>query len=235
MTKIGFDLISDLYRSPGEKFNWEGKATSLYCLIAGNISYDLRTISNTLYQLSEQYQGVFYTPGALEFKEAEDLTSRWYELSFICKRIPHVALLHQQVIIIDGVALVGCNGWTGNSIPAMNSSERLISEGRRNDIVYLTAAIEKLQKHCDVTKIFVLTNSVPSKELYFGEVPKIVNYKSELDLTHSLSLDSEAKISHWAYGTYEKSVDTNINGINFIANPSFDKNPYWAKRIEVEV
>jgi hypothetical protein len=233
--KIGFDLISDLYLAPGDEFNWEGKATSLYCLIAGNISYDLRTISNTLAHLSKFYQGVFYTPGALEFKEAEDIPNRIFELNYICKRIPHVVFLHQQVVIIDGVAVLGCNGWIGNLIPAMHSSERTIEENRHNDIVYLKNSIEKLQKHCDVTRIFVLTNSVPNKDLYFGEIPRVVKYQPELALTHMLDLDSEAKISHWAYGTYEKLVDTNINGVNYVANPSFDRNPYWAKRIDVEV
>lgn len=232
---IGFDLISDLYLSPGDKFNWEGKATSLYCLIAGNISYDLRTIGNTLSHLSEHYQGVFYTLGSLEFQEAADIPNRIYELSLICKRTKNVVLLQQQVVIIDGIAVLGCNGWSGNTAPADQETEKKIATSRHDDFVYLKTSIEKLQKHVDVTRILLLTNSVPGKELYFGEIPKIVKYKPELALTHMLDLDSEAKISHWAYGTYEKSVDTNIDGINYITNPSFDKNPYWAKRIDVEV
>lgn len=233
--KIGFDLISDLYLAPGDKFDWEGKATSLYCLIAGNISYDLRTISQTLQHLSRHYQGVFYTPGALEFKEAEFTPGRIYELAYICKKLTNVVFLHQQVVIIDGVAVVGCNGWAGNTIPATLNSEKAIELNRHQDLVYLKTSIEKLQKHLDVTRIFVLTNSVPSKELYFGEVPRVVDYRPELALTHMLDIDSEAKISHWAYGTYEKSVDTKIDGVNYIANPSFDRNPYWAKRVDVEV
>jgi len=233
--KIGFDLISDLYLSPSDPFSWEGKATSLYCLIAGNVSYDLRTIGNTLKHLSKFYQGVFYTTGSLEFQEATDIPNRIYELSLLCKRVGNVVLLQQQVVIIDGIAILGCNGWSGNTAPTDGATEGKIEVGRHDDLVYLKTSIEKLQKHNDVTKILLMTNSVPSKELYFGEVPKIVKYRPELALTHMLDLDSEAKISHWAYGTYEKSVDTNINGVHYITNPSFDKNPYWAKRIEVEV
>jgi len=233
--KIGFDLISDLYLSPGDRINWEGKATSLYCLIAGNISYDLRTISNALLTLSQHYQGIFYTLGSLEFQEAVDIPNRMYELSLICKRTKNVILLQQQVVIIDGIALIGCNGWSGNTAPADKVTEGKIEASRHDDIVYLKTSIEKLQKHIDVTRILVLTNSVPGKELYFGEIPKVINYKPELALTHMLDVDSEAKISHWAYGTYEKSVDTNINGVNYVTNPSFDKNPYWPKRVDVEV
>jgi len=233
--KIGFDLISDLYLEPGDKFDWEDKATSLYCVIPGNISYDLRTISKTLLHLGQYYQGIFYAPGALEFQETESISSRLYELNMLCKRLPRIALLHQQVVIIDGIALVGCNGWVGNTIPTTMDALISVEKGRTEDNIYLRTSIEKLQKHGDVTKIFILTNSVPNESLYFGEVPKIISYRPELALIHMLDLDSEAKITHWAYGTYEKSVDTNINGVNFIANPSFNKNPYYAKRIEVEV
>lgn len=231
---IGFDLISDLNLEPGDSFNWEGKATSLYCLIAGNISHDLRTIGLTLLHLSKYYQGIFYTLGSTEFKNSADITARTSEITVMCKRIPNVALLQQQVVIIDGVAIVGCNGWYGNTPPNLTeSAEDKISGSRVGDIAYLTRAVERLQKHLDVTKILVLTNSVPSPELYFGEVPSTITDQVELSIT--LNADSESKISHWAYGTYNKQVDAEIDGINYVTNPYFNRNPYWAKRINVSV
>ena len=78
--KIGFDLISDLNLSPNDSFNWENKATSLYCVIAGNISNDIRTIALTLSHLTKFYQGVFYTPGSLEFKGIEVYDKRIKEI-----------------------------------------------------------------------------------------------------------------------------------------------------------
>lgn len=231
--EIGFDLISDLNLTPGDNFNWEGKATSLYCLIAGNISYDVRTIGLTLMHLSKYYQGIFYTLGSLEFQDALSISSRAFEIARMCKKIRNVALLQQQVVIIDGVAVLGCNGWYGNTQFTDEETEEEIDTHRASDIVYLKHSIEKLQKHLDVTKIVVLTNSVPSPNLFFGEAPKGV--EDQLELAITLQADSEAKISHWAYGTYDKVVDTTINGINYIANPHFNRNPYWAKRINVEV
>ena len=44
MQDIGFDIISDLNLQPDDSFNWENKATSLYCIVAGNNSSDLRTV-----------------------------------------------------------------------------------------------------------------------------------------------------------------------------------------------
>lgn len=230
---IGFDLISDLNLSHGDSFSWEGKATSLYCLVAGNISSDLLIVSQVLSHLAKFYQGVFYTPGSLEFDNAVDYRKRVTEISRVCKKIRNVALLHHHVVIIDGIAVVGCTGWYGNDEKLQTEGTEIIDMHRFEDLIYLKSSIEKLQKHLDVTKILVLTNAVPNQELYFGEAPD--NFKTLPELTLTLVADSESKITHWAFGTYEKIVDTKLNGINYISNPAYKKNPYWAKRIDVEV
>jgi hypothetical protein len=112
--KIGFDVISDLNLTPDESFNWEGKATSLYCIIAGNISNDLRTIRQTLLHLSQFYQGVFYTAGSLEYENVPSMAARTQEIFKICSTVRNVASLHNHVVIVDGIAIVGTNGWYGN-------------------------------------------------------------------------------------------------------------------------
>ena len=143
--KIGFDLISDLNLSPGDSFTWENKATSLYCLVAGNISSDLRVVSLVLSHLSKFYQGVFYTPGTLEFEGVDDYYKRVQEISRTCKKIKNVALLHHHVVIIDGIAVLGCPGWYGGEdLPNFEEMHRV---NRFEDLVYLKNAIEKLQKH----------------------------------------------------------------------------------------
>ena len=85
--KIGFDVISDLNLKPNELLSWEGKATSLYCIIAGNISNDLRTIHQILLHLSHFYQGVFYTAGTLEYEGVANISTRTNELFNLCKSI----------------------------------------------------------------------------------------------------------------------------------------------------
>lgn len=231
--KIGFDLISDLNLSPDDSFNWENKATSLYCLVAGNISSDLRTILLTLNHLSRFYQGVFYTPGSLEFEGIENYNKRMNDITGICKKIRNVALLHHHVVIIDGIAILGCTGWYGDE--DNYNFEEVHGVNRFEDLVYLKNSIDKLQKHLDVKRILVLTNSVPNKNLYFGESPESIENLPELSLV--LDSDLESKISNWAYGSYKKIVDTNVDGINYVCNPYtyYKKNTYWAKRIDVEV
>lgn len=229
--QIGFDLISDLNLNPGDDFDWQDKATSLYCLVAGNLSHDLKTVVKTLSHLSNFYQGVFYIPGSLEYNDAENIDLRTTELIRICQKLKNIAILYQHVVIVDGVAVLGVNGWYGNVETPDILTELKLQEKRHEDIHYLKNSIEKLQKHLDVKKIIIVTNSVPGEAMYFGEIPNYVKQQLPLDLT--LFTDTEHKISHWAFGTHTKIVDTNINGINYVNNPKLNRNPYWAKRLEV--
>lgn len=229
--KIGFDVISDLNLAPDASLDWEGKATSLYCIVAGNISPDLKTVHQTLAHLAKFYQGVFYTLGSLEYDGVGDVEARTKELFQLCNSIRNLALLHHHVVIVDGIAIAGANGWYGNTIPSDMVTELKTEEMRHEDIIYLKSTIERLQKHLDVKNIIIVSNSVPDEKLYFGEVPSAV--KNQLPLSIALEADTENKVSHWLYGTYGKVVDTNLNGINYINNACYNKSPYWAKRIEV--
>jgi hypothetical protein len=229
--KIGFDVISDLYLRPDDSFNWEGKATSLYCIVAGNISKDLRTIRQTLAHLGRFYQGVFYCLGALEYEDCENIETRTKEIFKICTTLRNTALLHQHVVIIDSIAIVGVNGWYGNTLPADLVTEAKIETHRHEDIIYLKNSIEKLQRHLDVKKIVVVSNSVPGPELYFGQEPE--HAQGQIPIFIALEADTEKKVCHWAYGTYDKPVELTLNSVTYVNNSSYKKNPYWSKRIEV--
>ena len=232
MNTIGFDLISDLNLSPEDSFNWEGKATSLYCIIAGNISEDLRTIKQTLSHLSKFYQGIFYTLGSLEYHNISDVVKRTNEIRKACHSVRNLAIMHHHVVVIDGIAVIGANGWYGNTTYDEETAS-IIEVHRNEDILYLKNTIERLQKHLDVKKIVIVSNSVPGIDLYFGEHPETVDI--QLNLNIALIADTENKVSHWLYGTYGKVVDTNINDINYINNSSFNRNPYWAKRVAIQI
>ena len=229
--KIGFDVISDLNLKPNELLSWEGKATSLYCIIAGNISNDLRTIHKILLHLSHFYQGVFYTAGTLEYEGTSDISTRTNELLTVCKSIRNVAYLHNHVVIIDGIAIVGSNGWFNDQDAYPLLTLDAIENERYQDVSYLSNAIEKLQLHLDVKKIIIVSHSAPSHELLFGEEPDLIYSIPPLKL--SLIKDLESKVTHWVYGNYDKTVDVVINGINYVNNSYYKRNPYWAKRIEI--
>lgn len=229
--KIGFDVISDLNLGAGDEFNWEGKSTSLYCLVAGNISSDLKTIVKVLSHLTHFYQGVFYIPGSLEYNDVDNFDMRTNEIVRVCRNLRNVAVLYQHVVIIDGIAILGANGWYGNLETDSLEVELKLQEKRHEDIHYLKNSLDKLQRHLDVKKIILITNSVPGENLYFGEIPDFVRHQLPLDLI--LYADTEHKVSHWVFGTHGKIVDTTISSINYVNNPKLNMSPYWAKRIEV--
>ena len=232
--KIGFDVISDLNLDAEEEFNWEGKATSLYLIIAGNISNELRVVHQTLFHLGKFYQGVFYIAGSSEHDSMHFVKHRNDELIKICKSLGNVAYLHKHVVIINGVAILGCNGWYGNKIELSTELEKLHLHAQHlEDVRYLGLSLEKLQLHLDVKKIIVVTHSAPSADLFFGEQPH--NITEYFALKDALLSDTEFKVSHWVYGSYHKNVDTTINNINYINNSCFDKDPYWPKRIDIEI
>jgi len=227
---IGFDLISDLNLLPEDSFNWENKATSLYCIIAGNISEDTRTIFQTLSHLSKFYQGIFYVPGLLEYKNCIDIDLRTKELALIAKKLPKIAFLYHNVVIIDGMAIVGSNGWNADNPDDIDMN---LIKNRLDDIAYLNKSIMKLQTHLDVKKILLITACIPRRQLYFGKVPDHV--EDHIYPDYCLTSDTEMKITHWAFGGVERDVDTVFRTIHYMNNPYTKQKPYWAKRITIDI
>jgi hypothetical protein len=230
---VGFDVLSDLNLTPDENFNWENKATSLYCIIAGNISNDLRTIHQTLLHLSKFYQGIFYIPGSLELKDIDRIPNRLEDLYKICSSVRTVALLHNHVVVVDGTAIMGATCWYGNTPDQDAYTELKKDTYRYEDISYMSMTLERLQLHLDVKKIIIVTHSAPSEELFFGELPN--NIKDQMPAMGILNRDSENKVTHWVFGSYNKTVDTTIDNINYINNSYYKRKPYWAKRIDVDL
>lgn len=227
-----FDIISDLYLTGQDEFNWENNPTSLFCLVPGNISSDIIVLHKTLRHLSKHYQGVFFIDGSLENPDINLRDTRIKELMKMTSTLHNVVYLHANVVIVDGIALVGINGWEENSVLNTDMDLFQIKANRYEDILYLEKTIERLQLHVDVKKIVVLSNSVPMRELYFGQENVLVD---DLFPTNVLHADTECKISKWIYGTSNKMVDTVIDGVTYVNNAKHDRNPYYPKRIEIEL
>lgn len=235
MKEIGFDIISDLYLSPDDSFNWEGKATSLYCIVAGNITNDTRTLILTLAHLSKFYQGVFFTTGPHDLENKADIQDFNLRLSNSFNKIHNVRSLYDNLVILDGVALVGVNGWYG----VERDLEK--EQNAHSDLGYLYHSIKDIQKHLNVKRVIVVSGCVPGRSLYFNEEPSII--ETQMPLQSILAADTEFKISHWIFGGLKKQVDTQIEGIHYISNPYYkrtlDPKPIqtinWAKRIAIDV
>ena len=230
--QFGFDIISDLYLKEEDTFDWSGKPTSLYCIVAGNITSDLPTYQKFLKHISTYYQGVFVIDGNIETPIIFERDERVKEIAKICSVMKNVVFLHNNVVIVDGIALVGVNGWYGNMEPMTDDEKFYVKSYRFEDIVYLEKTIERLQLHIDVKKIIVISNSIPSEDFCYHESDI---FENDINPQHTLIMDTENKVTHWVFGSYKKIVDVTMNNINYVNNPCYEQKPYYAKRISVEV
>lgn len=230
--RFAFDIISDLNLTETDEFDWSGKPTSLFCVVPGNISDNMKIVSHVLKNLSSVYQGVFYIDGTLEVRDVHLKDNTVNDLQRICATMHNVVYLHNNVVVVDGIALVGVNGWYKNYLYNDITEEFQLKCNRYEDINYLEKTIEKLQLHNDVKRIVVVSNCVPSENLYFGEAP---DHKEDIEPSYVMYKDTEAKITHWIFGTYKKEVDITLGNVNYVNNGKFDRNPYYAKRIEINL
>jgi hypothetical protein len=110
--QFNFDLISDLHVETWNHFDWTGQATSPYCVVAGDVSRDRDILRETLRHLGQCYQGVFYIDGNDEHRHMlENLGESYQFLDRTLDRIPNVVYMQDNVVIINGVALLATNGW----------------------------------------------------------------------------------------------------------------------------
>lgn len=242
---LAFDLISDLHLETwtGE-FDWTGQPTSPVCVVAGDISSDPRIVRNCLKHLSNCYAAVFYIDGNDEHRyRFHELGQSYQDLARSVNRLNRVTYLQDNVVVIDGVAVIGTNGWWGYDLdesidrdqckqhmidwyarimPDKTINPEEISDISRRDVAYLVNSVQRLQTHNDVKKIVIVTHTVPGANLIKHDIDLSgttqFNHMGNrlMHLVHTN--DTEKKISHWCFGHYHGTVDQTINGIRFVNN-----------------
>lgn len=232
--EFSIDLISDLHLDKSDNFNWSGKPTSLFLAIAGGISDDLRIVKRTLEHLSTLYRGVFYIDGSFEHLDLGDFDNRITDIADVCRKVPNVIYLHNHVVVLNGIAFTGINGWYNNGANIISAEDlHIVESHRQNDLTYLGLTIKNFQLHRDISKIVVISNCIPSQSIvYHNFVDEAVRYGvPEPGL--ALLMDTDHKVSHWLYGGSELLVDSVYNSRRYVNNPKLVGQPYWPKRIVI--
>ena len=256
---FSFDLISDLHIESWSDFDWTDQATSPYCVVAGDVSIDRRILIDTLTHLGQCYAGVFYIDGNDEHKMfLSDLGDSYKNLQEVISTIPNVIYLQDNVVVINGVAILATNGWwTYDFDPLLdfdqsvrwyeekaqvsNSVACAINGIAYHDSAYLMNSVKKLQTHADVHSIVLVSHTVPA--------PRIIAHDPDLSYTWrfncmgnrhlqlALDEDTENKIKVWAFGHYHRPVDQEFNGIRYVNNcrgrgdTEWRQSVYFPKRI----
>jgi predicted phosphohydrolase len=260
---FNFDLISDIHRETWSHFDWDGQPTSPYCIVAGDIARDRALVIDTLERLSDVYSGVFYIDGNDEHKDYPEEIGRSYaELHSLIKPLGKVVFLQDNVVIINGIAIVGTNGWWSYDFDPnmeLDQSVRWVMDKDRiseavamningigyNDVGYMTNAVQKLQTHSDVKAIVLVTHTVPHPEIIQHDLELIHTWRyNSMGNSHMRSVlreDTESKINTWCFGHYHRPVDTVIDGVRYVSNPRgrgdtpYSQIAFYPKRITIAI
>jgi predicted phosphodiesterase len=259
---LAFDLISDLHIDTWGDFNWEGQATSPVCVVAGDIARDRDMVTRSLRHLGKVYQAVFYIDGNEEHTDyLEDLSASYTDLVRRIKRIPNVVYMQDNVVVVDGVAILGTNGWFGYDFDLGIDADQVdqwaqekyklsanatksIARMSTTDASYMIASVQRLQKHNDVKKIVMVTHTVPDPALIAHDIDLEGSMKFNVMgnrlMMQAMAQDTENKIHTWCFGHYHGSVDQTRSGIRFVNNcrgrngTMYSQHVYHPKRIVID-
>jgi len=252
-----FDLISDLYLTTMENFSWDNKPTSLYCIIAGNISADRTILFEFLSNISGYYNAVFFIDGDLEHNCYEgNIEESYKNLRAGIGFMENVMFLHENIVILNDITLIGTNGWTtfdftnkstvNHTIDFLSKSDMLTEEYCNNvfkmaisDQQYMYNSIETCQTMDECINLVLVTNAVP--------IPKFIEHNEDFNgtllgdttgnngINGCLSKDVKGKVKSWIFGKFHEDIDYNIDGIRYVNNPGkgYDLDTYFPKRIEI--
>jgi predicted phosphohydrolase len=259
--QFAFDLISDLHVESWDDFDWAGQATSQICIVAGDVARDHTALKQTLTHLGRCYQAVLYIDGNEEHKNHWDtLGSNFRNIAKMLTPIKNVVYLQDNVIIMNGVAILGTNGWWSWDFDADTDAEdskywfrdhyqcqRIVVDAidhmAYSDAGYLESSVKKLQTVPDVSRIVIVTHTVPGYDLVSHDIDlngtHRINTMGNSMMQQVLAADTENKISHWCFGHYHGSVDRTHNEIRYVNNcrgrgdTAYRQVAYYPKRIEI--
>ena len=261
--KFAFDLISDLHVDTWDSFDWTGQPTSPYCVVAGDVARDRTRVIDVLEHLGECYGGgVFYIDGNDEHRlSLEDLGDSYRDLREQISSISNVVYMQDNVVIVNGVALLATNGWwTYDFDPTLDFASSVdwyqshaqasdavamsIHAAAKHDATYLANSVRKLQTHQEVSAVIMISHTLPASWIVEHDIDIAGTYRyngmGNTDMALALDEDTERKIRAWCFGHYHKSVDQIRDGIRYVNNPRGRGNTDWCqvayypRRIEIE-
>jgi UDP-2,3-diacylglucosamine pyrophosphatase LpxH len=259
--QLSFDLISDLHLD-NKPIDFTGLPTSSICVVAGDVAEDQNSVTDFLSHLSKCYQQVLYIDGNSEHKyNLLDIEIGQTTLKHSINQIKRVQYLYDDVVVVNGVAFVGTNGWWAfdfdsktdanlvaqwyQSVIGVPCDPEQIVATSINDAAYLVHTVEKLQVHPEIQQIVVVSHTVPLPELIAHDVELEGSYKFNVMgnclLDAVRTVDTESKISTWCFGHYHGAVDKNINGIRYVNNcrgrvgTNHWQYAYYPKKITIDV
>jgi hypothetical protein len=260
--QFSFDLISDLHVDSWPNFDWSHQATSPFCVVAGDVASDMATVGTVLEHLGQCYQAVFYIDGNAEhYHGLNDLGQSYQELFHTINNIKNVVYMQDNVVIVQGVAIVATNGWWSYDLdPGLDLDQSIAWHRDRmqisdraaqgvaslayNDAAYMINSVKKLQTHKDVRAIVAVTHTVPREGIVDHDIELAgtwrYNVMGNAHMELAVHEDTERKLRAWCFGHYHRSVDREFDGIRYVNNcrgrgdTEWSQPAFYPKRITVD-
>jgi len=258
------DLISDLHIETWDSFDWTGQATSPYCIVAGDVCEDRNILIEVLTHLGKCYPGgVFYIDGNEEHSQyLSDLGNSYQDLAGALKSIKNVVYLQDNVVIIDGVAILATNGWWSYDFDPSIDLDQTVEWYRNktnldydnalaingvayHDAAYMINSVRTLQTHQEVKSIIMVSHTLPAPWIIDHDIGLVdtwrFNCMGNQHLQRALEEDTEFKVAAWCFGHYHKSVDQDFGGVRYVnncrgrGNTEYCQTAYYPKRIEIKI
>jgi hypothetical protein len=219
-------------------------------------TFHINGLSNVLSRFAYKHDNIDYK----DFYE--DLGDSYRDLYHRVNQIKNVVYLQDNVVIVNGVAILGTNAWwTYDFDPCMsvdqsimhiqehfhisNSAATSITGIAYHDAAYMIKSVQKLQTHSEVKAIVIVSHTVPAPWLIAHD-PDLVdtwrfNGMGNTHISRAIDEDTEDKIKMWCFGHYHRPVDQQLGGIQYLSNPRGRGNTPWSqstfypRRIEIEV
>jgi hypothetical protein len=206
---------------------------------------------------------VFYIDGNDEHVDSwHDLGASYRDLTKRIQKIPNVVYMQDNVIIVEGVALLATNGWWGFDFDGTDDYRQAAAwyQQRRSedvsfdiadqmrsqsiaDAAYLASSIRRLQTHGDVQHMVIITHTVPRPDLIAHDITLAGTHKfncmGNAMMAQALNSDIANKVHTWCFGHYHMPVDQIRDGVRYVNNcRGRGDSPYqqWAyqpRRIEI--
>lgn len=248
-----FDLISDLHvdvLDPVPRFSdrFPDFQPSQVCVVAGDLVADRGYLVTALESLRAVYDMVIYVDGNSEHRGYPgSLAQSYQDLSDTLQKIPGVAYLYDNMVIINDVAFVGTNGWYSFNADSRYSYQQatdIVAQRIPNaseacdqmliqsivDSRYLENSLARIQRYPDVRRVILVTHTVPWTSLIQDQ--GLVN-SARINLTVNTALpkcldqDTENKVCLWCFGHLHESVDQRHLGLRYVCNPRGRPGTAW--------
>lgn len=250
---FSFDLISDLHiESWPEPLDWSLRATSAWCVVAGDVARDRNILQQTLTHLGQCYQAVFYIDGNDEHNgRMPQLAKSYRDLKQQISQIPGVVYIQDNVVILDQIAILGTNGWWSYDFVDTEQREQCqqwwcdtfgIDAGTANtvtslshtDAVYINKSLARLQNE-DVRHVVLVTHTVPDAALIAHD-PELAqselrNVMGNSHMISALAGDWSRKVHTWCFGHYHGKIDQINHGVRFVNNCRGRGNSPWRQMV----